>query len=160
MRLKPSRSRPQRGSALIEVAMSYAMLVIVALIGLKASLNAAAGQAWTVKQAMSDAYMTRENALASRMPFDDVAGGSSPWALSPDVTTTTVNIGKLPGGANVTATLHRTRVPDPNNLPSAGGSGTATTNPSAFESWRLQSILVYEVNEREYMKSRTTIRTR
>lgn len=140
--------------------MSYAMLVIVALIGLKASLNAAAGQAWTVKLAMSDAYLTRENALASRMPFDDIIGASSPWALSPGVTTSTVVIGKLPGGADVTATLYRTRVPDQNNLPSAGGSGTAISNPSSFESWRLQSVLVYRVNDRDYMKSRTTVRTR
>ncbi len=140
--------------------MGYAMLVIVGLISMKSWLNAATGQAWTVKQAMSDAYLTRESALASRTPFDTVTGGSSSWALSPSVSTSTVTIGRLPGNLAVTATLHRTRIPDSNNLSSAGGSGTAATNPNGFESWRLQSILVYTVNGRQYVKSRTVVRTR
>lgn len=140
--------------------MSYATLVIVALLTLSASVNATSGQAWTVKQAMSDAFVTRETAMASRVPFDILTGSSSPWGLYPSVATATVTIGKLPGGQIVTGTVHRTRIPDPNNLPTAGGTGTAATNPGATEAWKVQSILTYTVGAKTYMKSRTTLRIR
>lgn len=160
MRLTPQPRRLERGSALIEIAMSYGALVIVALLTLKASVNATATQAWTVKQSMTDAFITRESALASRIPFDEVVGSSSLWTLSPGVSTSLTTIGKLPGGQPVTATVYRTRIPNANNLPSAGGTGTATTNPSGSETWSLQSILVYKVGDRQYMKSRTVLRVR
>lgn len=160
MRLFRHRRRRERGSALIEISMSYATLVIVALLTLKASVNATSGQAWTVKQAMSDAFVTRETAMASRVPFEVLTGSSSPWALSPSVSTSTVAIGKLPGGQIVTGTIHRTRIPDPNNLPSAGGTGTSTTNPGSTEAWKVQSILSYSIGSRTYMKSRTVLRIR
>jgi hypothetical protein len=157
--LHRSKSR-QRGSALIEISLSYATLVIVALLTLKASVNATSGQTWTIKQSMTDAFITRETALASRIPYDTLVGSSSPWAQNPSVSTSTVTLGKLPGGLVVTGTLHRTRFPDANNLPSAGGTGTATTNPSGTEAWRVQSILAYTVGDRQYVKSRTVLRIR
>ena len=160
MRLNLHTRRTQKGSALIEIALSYATLVIVALLTLKASVNATSGQAWTIKQSMSDAYVTRETALASRIPFDSLTGTSSLWAQHPSVSTSTVTMGKLPGGKTVTATLHRTRIPDANNLPAAGGTGTATTNPSGTEAWKLQSLLSYTVGDRTYVKSRTVLRIR
>ncbi|MCB1206699.1 MAG: hypothetical protein KDN18_20745 [Verrucomicrobiae bacterium] len=160
--MKPVRHprNRQRGSALIEISLSYATLVIVALLSLKASVNATSGQTWTVKQSMSDAYITRETALASRIPYDVLTGASSPWSNYPSVSTSTVTIGKLPGGQLVTATLHRTRIPDANNLSSAGGTGTATSNPSGTEAWKVQSILAYTVGDRQYVKSRTVLRIR
>lgn len=140
--------------------MSYATLVIVALLTLKASINATAGQAWTVKQAMSDAYITRESALASRIPFELLTGESSLWPAHPSVATSTVTIGRLPGGQTVDATIHRTRIPDANNLPTSSGTGTANSNPTGTEAWKLQSILAYSVGDRQYVKSRTVLRIR
>ncbi len=140
--------------------MSYATLVIISLLTLKASLNATAGQAWTVKQAMSDAYITRESALASRIPFEAITGSSSLWPPHPSISTSTVAIGRLPGGQVVNATIHRTRIPDTNNLPAAGGTGTAVSNPTGSEAWKLQSILAYQVGDRQYVKSRTILRIR
>lgn len=160
MRATKPKKRSVRGSALIEISLSYATLVFVAMVGLRSSLNATSNQAWTVKQTMSDAFITRETALASRVPFDDITGPSSLWAVSPGVTTTSVTIGKLPGGQLVTGTLHRTRIPDANNLTTAGGTGTATTNPSGSEAWKLQALLVYMVADKQYVKSRTVLRTR
>lgn len=160
MRDSQSGKKNVRGSALIEISLSYATLVFVAMVTLHASLNATSNQAWTVKQTMSDAFITRETALATRVPFDDMTGPSSLWAVSPGVTTSTVTIGKLPGGQAVTGTLHRTRIPDGNNLPTAGGTGTSITNPSGTEAWKLQSILVYNVTDKQYMKSRTVLRIR
>jgi len=150
----------QRGSALIEIALSYSVLVLVAFITLKATINASASQTWTVQQSMTDAYITQESAFASRYPFDEISSDGSLWALYPDVTTSTVTVGRMPGGGEVAATLHRTRIPDSNNLASAGGSGTATTNPGGTEAWKLQSMLVYTVADKEYVKTRTTLRIR
>ncbi|MEQ1842308.1 MAG: hypothetical protein ABL994_18035 [Verrucomicrobiales bacterium] len=160
MRIAKSKRKLVSGSALIEISLSYATLVFVAMVTLRASLNATSNQAWTVKQTMSDAFITRETALATRVPFDDMTGATSLWAVSPGVTTSSVTIGKLPGGQSVTGTLHRTRIPDANNLASAGGTGTSTTNPSGTEAWKLQSILVYTVTDKQYVKSRTVLRIR
>ncbi|MAB77185.1 MAG: hypothetical protein CMO47_12100 [Verrucomicrobiales bacterium] len=150
----------QRGSVLIEIAVAYGTLVTVAVLTLKAAVNTTSGQAWTVKQSMTDAYLTRETALASRIPFDEVTSDGSLWALHPSVTTSTVEIGKLPGGSPVLATIHRTRIPDANNLSTAGGTGTTATNPGRTEAWKLQSLLVYTIAEREYVKTRTALRIR
>ena len=161
MKLRPKHTiLRQRGSALIEVAVAYGTLATVALLTLKAAVNTTSSQAWTVKQSMSDAYLTRETALASRVPFDDVTSDGSLWALYPNVTTSTVEIGKLPGGAPVIAVLHRTRIPDSNNLASAGGTGTNNTNPGGTEAWKLQSLLVYSIGQKEYVKTRTALRIR
>jgi len=160
MRVTQTPRKLVRGSALIEISLSYATLVFVAMVGLRASLNATSNQAWTVKQTMSDAFITRETALATRVPFDDLTGPSSLWAVSPGVTTSSVTFGKLPGGQLVTGTLHRTRIPDANNLPAAGGKGTSTTNPSGTEAWKLQSIIAYTVADKQYVKSRTVLRIR
>ena len=150
----------QRASVLIEVAIAYGTLVTVAVLTLKAAVNTTSSQAWTVKQSMSDAYLTRETSLASRIPFDDATGDGSLWALHPNVTTSSVEIGKLPGGTPVLATVHRTRIPDPNNLTTAGGVATASTNPGGTEAWKLQSLLVYTIGQREYVKTRTALRIR
>lgn len=162
MRIRQNRQtrQKQRGSALIEIALSYSVLIMVAFITLKATMNASASQTWTVKQSMTDAFITRESAFASRYPFDEISSDGSLWELYPNVTTSSVTIGKLPGGKEVTATLHRTRIPDSNNLPAAGGSGTATTNPGGTEAWKLQSMLVYTVEDKEYVKTRTILRIR
>ncbi len=160
MRIAKSKRKLVSGSALIEISLSYATLVFVAMVTLRASLNATSNQAWTVKQTMSDAFITRETALATRVPFDDITGSNSLWAVSPGVTTSSVTIGVLPGGQSVTGTLHRTRIPDANNLSSAGGTGTSATNPSGTEAWKLQSILVYTVTDKQYVKSRTVLRIR
>jgi len=159
-RQRHHRQGSQRGSALIEIAVSYGTLVMIAVISLKASINVSSSQTWTVKQAMTDAYMTREVALASRVPFDQITVSGSLWPLSPETASSTVEIGKLPGGDSVTAQLHRTRIPDPNNFPSAGGSGDESSNPAATEAWKLQSLLVYDVGDKEYVKTRTTLRIR
>lgn len=155
----PHHSR-KKGSALIEIALSFAALVTVSLLSLKASAVTASSVSWTVKQAMTDAFITQETALSSRIPFEIAVSNASPWPVYPAISTTQVEIGKLPGARPVTATLHRTRFADENNLTSAGGSGTADSNPSGSEAWKLESLLVYEISNRQYVKSRTTLRVR
>lgn len=155
-----SRLSRRRGSAVIEAAMGCGALVILATLLLKASVTATVSQRWTVVQVMTDAYLTRELALARRLPMNELAAMGSPWPVFPSVSVETVEVGLLPGGGAVTAELRRTRVPDPNNLPAAGGSGNAVTNPGRMEAWKVQSYLVYEIAGRNYVKSRTTLRVR
>ena len=154
-----ARRFSRAGSILIEASAAMALLVAIGLMLMRGSLNTLSGRYWTMSQMMSDAYLTYEGSLAQRVPMDDVVGGSSLWPLN-DPAQTTVEIGKLPGGRSVTAVVHRQRVPDANNLPSAGGSGTEVTNPAGMEVWKLEAHLVYTIRGETYRKSRTVVRVR
>lgn len=151
---------PRRGSIILEVALAYGMLMALALVFLKSAVSLTSGQRWTVIQAMTDAFMTRESAIGNRLPFDEIKETGSPFPTFPSLAETTVTIGHLPGGVPLTGTLRRTKQPDANNLPAAGGSGTGDSNPAGMEAWKLQSFLVYSIGSRTYVKSRTTVRVR
>lgn len=149
----------RRGSVLVEAALSMSLLSVLGLILLKLSLNVLAPRQWTLQQSVTDAYMTFEKAAAQRASFEDLAGATSLWPLTPNVATSTVELGKLPGGRAITGVVSRTRFADPNNLVAKGGSGTTATNPSSMEVWRLQSVVRYTVGGRTYLKSRTVVRS-
>ena len=160
MNLQPYRKASVLGAVLIETALALGTLLVVAFVCMKASVAVCYSQRWTIRQAMTDAFMTRESATGNRWPFERITQPSSPWPTYPNVTTTTQEIGKLPGGTPVTVTLKRTKMPSPNNLADAGGSGTLATNPGAMESWKLQSFIFYSIGSQQYVKSRTILRTR
>jgi hypothetical protein len=143
----------------MEVTAALLALLILSILLLKASVNVVSVQRWTVAQSMTDAYIARETALGKRTPFADVTGAASPWPTEPEVSTTTVTIGMMPGGQPLTATLRRTKAASTSNLMSAGGNGSTVTNPSKMESWQLKSYLTYQLSGRTYVKARTTIRT-
>lgn len=162
--IKTGRSpRPKsrkRGSAVLEITVALAALLILAVLLLKATLNVTKAQQWTIVQAMTDSFMTQETAVAKRAPFRDITGDAAGWPVTPTVNTSTVILGRLPGGSAITGTLQRSRVPDPNNLGSDWGTGTGETNPARMEIWQLQSYLTYEIGGRDYVKSRTVVRAR
>ena len=163
MQLRYSRIRSKRsqsGIALLEASLGIAGLVMLAFVLLLLSIRAIQAQRWTVMQTFTDAYMTQEVALGKRLQFSALTDDGSPWPVSPRRDSEEVTIGVLPNGKAVTATLWRTRIPEDNNLASAGGAGTDATNPISMETWKLQSYLVYEVDDRPYVKTRTVIRTR
>ncbi|WP_226895665.1 hypothetical protein [Luteolibacter marinus] len=135
------------------------MLSILGLILLKLSLNVTAPRQWTLQQSVTDAYLTFEKATAQRATFEDLSGPDSLWPLNPQVSTSVVELGKLPGGQPINGSVTRTRFADTNNLPLKGGAGTLATNPSAMEVWRLQSVIRYTVGGRTYLKSRTVVRS-
>lgn len=151
--------RPRRGSFLVEAAISLAVLTALGLILLKLSLNVTLPRQWTMMQSLTDSYVSFEKAYAQRISFAQLTGEDSPWPTSPTTRTTTVEIGRLPGGVPVEATVVRMKVADTNNLPSKGGTGTAVTNPAGLEVWKLISVVRYEVGERTYVKSRTVVRS-
>lgn len=143
----------------METTLAMTMLTAIGLILLKLSLNVTVPRQWTLQQAITDSYLTFEKASAQRQSFEALTGDGSLWPLYPTVATTTVTFGKLPGGTPITGTVTRTRIPDAINLPAKGGSGTAATNPSGMEVYRLQSVVRYTVGKRSYLKSRTVVRS-
>jgi hypothetical protein len=138
--------------------MAMSMLSVVGLILLKLSLNIIHPRQYSLQQVLSDAYLTQERAEAERIPFETLIATGSKWPAFPTISTQSVVIGKLPGGANVTGTIHRTRIADAGNYPIDGGTGTVATNPAAMRIWRVQSILRYQISGRNYVKSRTVAR--
>jgi len=159
-RSRKAGSRFARGSALIEVTMALAVLTVLGLLLFKSSINALYPRQWTLEQTLSDAYLTHEKAFAQRIPFSDLTGPNSPWPAQPQSSTLAdVEIGRIPGGTPIYANVIRTRIPDTNNLAVDGGVGTAVTNPSAMEVWKVQSILSYNIGSRTYVKSRTVVRS-
>ena len=149
-----------RGSAIVEASMGLGLLMVLALLMLKSSLTMTSAQQWTIISSMTDAYMTRETAIAKRAPLEFLTSQSSPWPIYPAVSISNVEIGKLPGGQSYTTEIRRTREPGENNLAEAGGSGTESTNPASMEAWKFQSYLVYSIGGRSYVKNRTTLRVR
>jgi hypothetical protein len=144
---------------LVEAAISMTLLTVLGLTLLKLSLDVTTPRQWTLQQSITDAYLTFEKSTAQRLPFETLTGAQSQWPAQPSVATSSVVLGKLPGGKPITGTVTRTRYPDSNNLPAKGGSGTATTNPSGMEVWRFQSIIRYDLGGRTYLKSRTVVRS-
>jgi len=149
----------RRGSVLVEVTIAMSILSVLGLALLKLSLNITAPRQWTLQQSVTDAYLTFEKATAQRLPFADLTSAQSLWPVHPALASSTVEFGKLPGGVPITGTVTRTRFADPNNLPARGGSGTLQTNPAAMEVWRFQSVIRYSLGGRNYLKSRTVVRS-
>lgn len=139
--------------------MALAILAIVGLSLFKGALDTLAPRQWSLHQTISDAYLTYEKAYMERIPFDELTATASPWPVYPDKLEETVTIGTLPGGRALTGKVIRTRKPDANNFPAYGGTGTSATNPSELQTWITQSLLVYRINDREYVKTRSIVRT-
>ncbi|HEY8960715.1 MAG TPA: hypothetical protein VIM57_00830 [Luteolibacter sp.] len=143
--------------------MALTVLTILGLLLFKGSINALYPRQWTLEQTLSDAYLTYEKAYAQRIPFSDLTGANSPWPAQPMVSTTNnVEIGQIQGGIPVFATVVRTRVPDENNFVADGGTvpdNDTIRNPARMKVWKVQSILRYQIGDRNYVKSRTVVRS-
>gem|GEM_PF-337644 len=149
----------KRGSVLIEAIVALTLLLVVSLVVLKGTMNILAPRQWTMVQNVSDAYLSYEKAYAQRIPFENLTDASSPWPVYPAKSEKTVTLGTLPGGRTLSGNVIRTRVPDENNFPAHGGSATLATNPAEMQTWILQSHVTYMISGREYVKSRTIVRT-
>ena len=154
---RKARSR-RRGMLLIEAGISLSILTFIGLMLLKLSLNILTPRQWGLQQTLTDAYMTYERAYAERVPFENLLASGSPWPAFPTTSTSSVEIGRLPGNTPILGTVTRTRIPDPGNYPIDGGTGTVATNPAAMKVWKVQSVITYSVGNRNYAKSRTVLR--
>ncbi|NNC89852.1 MAG: hypothetical protein HKN82_15450 [Akkermansiaceae bacterium] len=154
------RRRWRSASVLVEAVIAMVVLAVVSIVLLRGSLVVLAPRQWTMIQNLTDAHMTFEKAFAERTEFSVVNSAGSPWPIYPARSTTQVTLGQLPGGRVLMGTVVRTRVPDDNNLAAHGGTGTLASNPAEMQVWKLQSHLSYSISNREYLKSRTVVRTR
>ena len=59
MNLQPYRKASVLGAVLIETALALGTLLVVAFVCMKASVAVCYSQRWTIRQAMTDAFMTR-----------------------------------------------------------------------------------------------------
>ncbi len=150
----------RRGSLLVEATLALGLLIAIALILVKLSLDVLVPRTWVIRQNLADAYLTFEVAQGSSIDYDVLVdrdpGTPSPWPEFPANTVIpNVTIGTLNNGQPVTGTLTRTRIqktsPAVGNLLSMESLG--------IEMWELQSHLSYNIGERTYVKSRTIIRT-
>ncbi|MBC8127607.1 MAG: hypothetical protein H8M99_10755 [Gloeobacteraceae cyanobacterium ES-bin-144] len=156
--IRKARSH-KRGTLLIEAMLSLTLLTVLAVLMLQLSLNIVQPRQWTILQTLTDAYMTYERSYAERIPFENLLASDSPWPTYPTMTSTSVELGRLPGNRAVMGTVVRTRIPDPGNYPIDGGSGDVASNPAAMKVWRVQSIVTYTIGTRTYAKSRTVLRS-
>lgn len=147
------------GFVLIEATLAMAILTILGLTLLKLSLNVLSPRQWALQQTVTDAYMTYERAYAQRVPFEVVTSNTSPWPYYPQTAQSTVELGRLPGNVPIMGTVYRSRTPDPGNLEKDNGSGNLFTNPAEMNVWRLQSVVSYQVGGRQYIKTRTVVRS-
>jgi hypothetical protein len=138
---------------ILEATISLAFASALSLLLLKSAMVGLSSNQWTVMQTLTDAYLTRETALASRTPLADILGADSPWpdpeSDVPPRNESTVDLGKIAGGNSVTGQLVRFRT----NETSADDSSTGTAV------YRLYSVLSYRVGGKDYYKTRTTLRT-
>ena len=105
---------------------------------LKLSINVTAPRQWTLQQTVTDAYMTYEKAFGQRVQFETLSGDDSPWPEYPQSSVADrSNWASSRAAGPITGTITRTRHPDENNYPIAGGSGTLESNPAGIEGWQL-----------------------
>jgi len=147
------------GSMLIEMTVALGLLTSIGMFLLIGSLDLLPPRQWTIRQNVTDAYLTYEEARSKRISFDTFTNPEKKdyWPIYPRKKSETVTLGKAPGGKIITGTIIQTRIPDDNNLDE---KGTLGTNPAEMETWKLQSVLTFNIGNKEYYKSRTVIRTR
>jgi len=163
--------RIRSGSMLIEMTVALGLLTAIAYMLLLGTLNLLPPRQWVIMQNVTDAYLTYEEAYARRISFDELTSTisdeelTSPttpkWPISPKKQTDTdFEIGKSPGGIPIIGTVVRTRVVDGNNITATSGAAAQALNPAKMETWQLQSHLTYSIGGKDYVKSRTVVRTR
>ena len=150
---------------MVEAMIGLSILTVLGLVLLKLGLNILHPRQWVLQQTVTDAYMSYERAYAERIPFENLVATDSPWPAYPQKSTTTEELGRLPArdgypdGVPIYGTVIRTRIADTGNYPVDGGTGTVTTNPAAMKIWKAQSVVTYKVGTRNYVKSRTVLRS-
>lgn len=150
LQLRPS-PRP-RGSVLLEASVALGLVTALALLLMRGSLLAITGNQWSVMQTLTDARLTRESALAARLPFTEISAEGSPWPVSSDIAGAsgeTVVLGRLAGGREINGTLRRFRT-----------SEAVDGEETGIAAWRLYAVLSYKVGDDDYVKTRSVLRTR
>ena len=146
------------GSMLIEMTVALGLLVAIAYLLLQGTINIIPPRNWVIMQNVTDAYLTYEEAYARRISFDELTSDTSAWPTT--AIPAEVEIGKSPGGRTIKGTIIRTRVAYGNNITATSDANDQALNPAKMETWKLQSHLTYSIGGKNYVKSRTVVRTR
>lgn len=131
--------------------IALTLLIAIAMYLLTGTLDMMAPRNWTIHQNYSDAYLTYEEAYAKRIPFDELLTTTSPWKSA--VQESEVIMGKNYNGLDVKGKIKRVLEAGPDNADS-------TKNPAEMETYILYSVLTYSIGSEEYVKARTTVRSR
>jgi hypothetical protein len=132
------RSAREGGWSLIELSVTLALLMGIALFGIKTMGSAFMLQNWSIGQSMTDAYAGIETAYAQRYVFADIANSGRWGAYPASITTNGVTIGQTPTRqvrANVVRTYR-----------------TFTDPVTGALSYLLESYIVYPDGPRTYCK--------
>ena len=132
------RSARQDGWSLIELTVTLALLMGIALFGIKTMTSTSMLQNWSIGQSMTDAYAGIETAYAQRHVFADIEKNGRWGAYPAAVTTNGVTIGQTPT-RQVTASVIRTY-------------HTYTDPVTGAVSYLLESYIVYQDGQRKYCK--------
>ena len=132
------RSARQDGWSLIELTVTLALLMGIALFGIKTMTSTSMLQNWSIGQSMTDAYAGIETAYAQRYVFANIENSGRWGAYPAAVTTNGVTIGQTPT-RQVTATVSRTY-------------HTYTDPVTGALSYLLESYVVYQEGQRTYCK--------
>jgi hypothetical protein len=154
------RSARQGGWSLIELTVTLALLMGIALFGIKTMASTFMLQNWSIAQSMTDAYAGIETAYAQRYVFADIEKNGR-WGVYPAaITTNGVTIGGLPSlsvpptaatarpvTATVIRTYHKISYTDP-----VTGAVSYTDPVTGARSYLLESYIVYQDGQRKYCK--------
>jgi hypothetical protein len=127
------------GWSLIELTVTLALLMAIALFGMKTMVAGLNLQNWSIEQSMTDAYVGIETAYAQRYVFSNIPNGN--WGSGGPgnaATTTGVQIGRTPAQL-LTATVIRTY-------------HSNTDAVTGAVSYLLESYVVYQNGQQTYCK--------
>lgn len=151
---RPHRlARLARGSILMEVSLGLALTAFVAVASLRQSMLALNAGQWASMQALTDSYLTRETALASRLPYDQLRLEGF-WPAADQATISSVELGSIANPAGGAALPVQAQLQRSSQLESLAADGLPTVNLL-----RLDSVLTYRIGGQSYIKTRSTLRT-
>ncbi|MBK1791570.1 hypothetical protein [Persicirhabdus sediminis] len=156
----------KKGSVLLEITAAVMVMVVIGAISFQSMMNTLATRNWTITKTLVDAYLSVEVADANAIPFELITtdnsdttwptyvayseGGSAPAATTTVIgkrsASTNAN-GVLEDGFDVTADVRRVYI------------NPAGTDESLSDIITIRIIVAYETNGREYIASRTVVRS-
>ena len=157
--MKLNLNNKKTGFSLIEITISLFILLFVAITLLEGNLSLLTPRQWVVKQSLVDAYLTKEKSIARSLNYNDAISQEN-WPTYPSLKKFTEEIGKVPGGRAISAQIIRTKKPYYRNNISAGGTFAEQDNHLNLEVWALESHIIYNINNKEYIKTATIIRAK
>ena len=144
------RSAREGGWSLIELTVTLALLMGIALFGIKTMASAFMLQNWSIGQSMTDAYAGIETAYAQRYVFANIVNSGRWGAYPAAITTNGVTIGQTPTRqvtATVIRTYHKISYTDP-----VTGAVIYKDPVTGAVSYLLESYIVYQDGQRKYCK--------